>query len=252
MTIQITELSKYYRKNGTGKPAVDGLNLRITNGEVFGFLGPNGAGKSTVIKILMNFIRPSDGTATINNIPVGNPHARRNVGYLPENPYFYDHLTAEEILRFGGLAAEMGEWLVRKRIDELLDRLKLSHVKRQRIRTYSKGMVQRIGLALALIHDPEVCILDEPMSGLDPLGRRLVSDLILDMSRDGKTVFFSSHILSDIEKLCDRVGILNRGRLIYSGTVDELFSNGGGLEQSFIRYVEKDERENYGADLVVG
>lgn len=231
---------------------MDNLTLQIQSGEVFGFLGPNGAGKSTVIKILMHFIRPSAGTALIKDIPVEDPLARRSIGYLPENPYFYDHLTAEEILMFGGRAARMEKDLIRERIDQLLLRLKLYHVKRQRLRTYSKGMMQRIGLALALIHDPEVCILDEPMSGLDPLGRRLVADLILDMRREGKTVFFSSHILSDVEKLCDRVGILNRGRLLYCGTVEDLLAETEGLERAFIKMIEKDERANHAADLAIG
>jgi ABC-2 type transport system ATP-binding protein len=251
--INIENLKKKYRKGiWSQSPALTDLNLSIQKGEVFGFLGPNGAGKSTVIKILMNFIRPTEGTAMIQDVPVSDPCSRRAVGYLPENPYFYDHLTAEEILTFGGRAAHMEKFQIQERIDYLLARLKLSHVRRQPLRTYSKGMVQRIGLALALIHDPEVCILDEPMSGLDPLGRRLVADLVLDMRHSGKTVFFSSHILSDIEKLCDRIGILNRGRLLYCGTVQDLSVNAGGLEEAFIRLIETDERENYGTDMAIG
>ncbi len=254
MTIKIEKLKKTYRKNlRFSKPAVDDLTLLIESGEAFGFLGPNGAGKSTVIKILLNFIQPSAGAATINGFLVSNPAVRRNVGYLPENPYFYDHLTAEELLTFGGKAAGMGKAQIAKRIDELLERLKLSHAKKQRLRTYSKGMVQRTGLALALIHKPQICILDEPMSGLDPMGRRLVADLIVEMRKNGQTVFFSSHILSDIERLCDRVGILNRGRLLYCGGLKDLLpATGGGLEQAFIGLIEKDEREQHGADLAAG
>ena len=250
MTIQIKELNKWYRKGlSDRKHAVADLTLTIASGEVFGFLGPNGAGKSTVIKILLDFIRPSSGSATINHHPVSDPDIRRIVGYLPENPFFYDHLTAEEILIFGGKAARMEARKISHRIDELLERLKLSHVKKQKLRTYSKGMVQRTGLALALIHNPEICILDEPMSGLDPLGRRLVSDLIADMRKNGQTVFFSSHILSDIEKVCDRVGILNHGRLLFFGGIKALLPVNGGLEQSFIDLIEKDEWEKNGADL---
>lgn len=253
MPINIENLSKQYVKTSKiKKKAVDNLNITLNRGEIFGFLGPNGAGKSTVIKILMNFIRQSSGTALINGIPVSDPMVRKAVGYLPENPYFYDHLTAEEILTFGGKAAGLDKKTIAMRIDELLERLKLLHVKKQRLRTYSKGMVQRTGLALALIHQPEICILDEPMSGLDPLGRRLVADLIMDMRRDGQTVFFSSHILSDIEKLCDRVGILNHGRLLYSGEINGLQPGAGGLEQSFIEIIEEDERKNRGTDLVAG
>jgi len=250
MLIRIADLSKMYKKGlKNRKPAVSHLSLEVRKGEIFGFLGPNGAGKSTVIKILMNFIRPTSGSAFIDSLPVDDPLARRAVGYLPENPFFYDHLTAEEILSFGGQAARMSKAHTGERIDALLAQLKLSRVKKQALRTYSKGMVQRIGLALALVHNPRICILDEPMSGLDPLGRRLVADLILEMRQNGQTVFFSSHILSDIEKLCDRVGILNRGRLLYCGSVDALLDEAGGLEQAFIQRIEKDERELYGADL---
>lgn len=250
MTITIAELTKRYRKGlRSSRPAVNALNLNIKNGEVFGFLGPNGAGKSTVIKILMDFIRPSSGTVKINGTSASDPNTRRAVGYLPENPFFYDHLTAEEVITFGGKAAHMEKKILSNRMDELLDRLKLSHAKKQRLRTYSKGMVQRTGLALALIHNPEICILDEPMSGLDPLGRRLVADLIMDMRNNGQTVFFSSHILSDIEKVCDRVGILNRGSLLYCGDLKKLLPMNESLEGIFVQMVEKDEREINGADL---
>ncbi len=250
MLIRIDEISKTYSKGIKGrKPAVDKLTLEIEKGEIFGFLGPNGAGKSTVIKILMNFIRPSSGSAFIDSVAVDDPLARVAVGYLPENPFFYDHLTAEEILFFGASASRMNKAQIADRIDALLEQLKLFHVKKQPLRTYSKGMVQRIGLALSVVHNPKICILDEPMSGLDPLGRRLVADLILNMKNNGQTVFFSSHILSDIEKLCDRVGVLNRGRLLYCGSVGELVSESDGLERAFIQCIEKDERDCHGSDL---
>ena len=250
MAIKIENLNKWYRKGlRSSKPAVKDLDLNVESGEVFGFLGPNGAGKSTVIKILMDFIRPSSGTVSIDGHSVADPSTRRLIGYLPENPFFYDHLTAEEILSFGGQAAHMPKAGIVVRSDELLQRLDLFHVKKQRLRTYSKGMVQRTGLALSLIHNPKICILDEPMSGLDPLGRRLVADLILDMRKNGQTVFFSSHILSDIERVCDRVGILNHGRLLYCGDVKDLLSNAGGLEQAFVEMIENDERNRNGADL---
>lgn len=253
MTIEICKLTKKYRR-GLRRIclAVDALDLDIKKGEVFGFLGPNGAGKSTVIKLLLDFIRPSSGTARINGTAAGDPTVRRVVGYLPENPFFYDHLTAEEILAFGGRAARMDKKHLSKCSDALLERLKLSHAKKQRLRTYSKGMVQRTGLALALIHDPEICILDEPMSGLDPLGRRMVADLIIDMRKNGKTVFFSSHILSDIERVCDRIGILNRGRLLYCGGMKDLPAGTGGLEEAFVKLIENDEGANGGQHLVTG
>jgi ABC-2 type transport system ATP-binding protein len=244
MPIQIINLKKYFKQDLRKRNLViDDLSLEIQKGEVFGFLGPNGAGKSTVIKILLDFIRPSSGSVSIKGLSVQVPGVRKAIGYLPENPFFYDHLTGEEILRFGGKAAQMPKEKLANRIQELLTRLKLLEYKDQLIRTYSKGMVQRIGLALALVHDPEICILDEPMSGLDPLGRRLVADLILDMRKQGRTVFFSSHILSDIENLCDRVGILNKGKLIFCGTLTELIKDAEGLEEAFIRLIEADEKE---------
>ena len=244
MPIRTENLSKYYKKGLTSKNlVVDDLNLDIKKGEIFGFLGPNGAGKSTVIKIILDFIRPSAGTVTIKGMPVNNPKVRESVGYLPENPIFYDHLTGEEMLRFGGRAAHMEKGPLAERTDQLLTRLKLAHAKRHPVRTYSKGMVQRIGLALALVHDPAICILDEPMSGLDPLGRRLVADLILDMGKADKTVFFSSHILSDIEDLCDRVGILNKGKLLFCGPLEELMGDSERLEDAFIRLIEQDEEQ---------
>ena len=250
MTIEILDLVKTYRKGlRNTKLAVDGLNLNIENGEVFGFLGPNGAGKSTVIKILMDFIRPNSGSARIGGQIASNPSVRRDVGYLPENPFFYDHLTAEEILAFGGKSAHMDKKHLAGRMDELLERLHLSHAKKQRLRTYSKGMVQRTGLALALIHNPKICILDEPMSGLDPLGRRLVADLIVAMRDNGQTVFFSSHILSDIERVCDRVGILNHGRLVFCGGIKELKSDDASLEDVFVHLIEHDEGKRNGAGL---
>lgn len=243
MPIRIANLSKYYKKGLKAKKRViEDLNLEIKQGEVFGFLGPNGAGKSTVIKILLDFIRPDSGAVTIKELPVNEPMVRKFIGYLPENPFFYDHLTAEETLKFGGRAANMEKGVLEERIDQLLTRLNLFHVKKQPIRTYSKGMVQRLGLALALIHEPEICILDEPMSGLDPLGRRLVADLILDMRKMGKTVFFSSHILSDIESLCDRIGILNEGKLLFCGLLEDFVEESKGLEAAFIKIIETDRK----------
>ena len=243
MPIRIANLSKSYKKGLKAKKLViDNLNLEIEQGEIFGFLGPNGAGKSTVIKILLDFIRPDSGTVTIKERPVNEPTVRGHIGYLSENPVFYGHLTAEEILKFGWNTANMEKGTLEERIDQLLTRLELYHVKKDPIRTYSKGMVQRIGLAFALIHDPEICILDEPMSGLDPLGRRLVADLILDMRKMGKTVFFSSHILSDIERLCDRVAILHRGRLLFCGPLEGFIEKSRDLEEAFIKLIETDEK----------
>ena len=237
--IRFEHVSKEFR-SGVGRKRVQALidlNLEVPRGEVFGFLGPNGAGKSTAIKTLLHLIRPDCGAVTILDRAVSDPEVRRHVGYLPENPYFYDYLTAEELLWFGGKSAGMPAEMIRQRSTMLLERFNLSAAAKRRLSSYSKGMVQRAGLALALIHDPQVAILDEPMSGLDPLGRKMVADLILELKSQGKTVFFSTHILSDIERICDRAGIIVAGRL---RTVDRLEIMLGGtesLEEIFLREV---------------
>ncbi|MBE0500140.1 MAG: ABC transporter ATP-binding protein [Desulfuromonadales bacterium] len=219
--------------------ALSELSLAIGEGEVFGFLGPNGAGKSTTIKLLLNLIRPDCGTATIAGGDVADPAVRRRIGFLPENPYFYDHLSADELLWFGGKTCGMTPSAIDARSELLLHRVDLLAARGRSLRTYSKGMLQRAGLALALIHDPDVVILDEPMSGLDPVGRRLVVDLILELKSQGKTVFFSSHILSDIERICDRVGIIAGGRLRLCGALSELLTEAGSLESVFLDVVRK-------------
>lgn len=214
--ITFSGISKEFKDGIRGRKvhALKDLSLAVKEGEVFGFLGPNGAGKSTAIKILMNLIFPTAGGAKILGMDVRNPETRRHVGFLPENPYFYDYLSAEELLRFGGQASGLHNAEIKERSDILLKRLGLDNARNRPLRSYSKGMVQRAGLALALIHDPKVLILDEPMSGLDPIGRKMVVDLILDLKAEGKTVFFSSHILSDVERLCDRVSILINGSMV--------------------------------------
>jgi ABC-2 type transport system ATP-binding protein len=202
---------------------LDGLSLEIPAGGVFGLLGPNGAGKSTTLKLLMDLLRPTSGHAEILGRPVGDAHARQRLGFLPEHPTFYDHLSAEELLvYFAGLFGYTGADR-RVRAARALDRVGLRSDDRQRpIRQYSKGMVQRVGLAQALVNDPELIVLDEPMSGLDPIGRREVREIILELRDEGRTVLFSSHILSDAELLCSAVGILNRGRLVASGRLSDL------------------------------
>jgi len=202
--------------------ALDGLSIDVPQGGVFGLLGPNGAGKSTTLKLLIDLLRPTSGRATLLGRPPGDTESRRRLGFLPEHPTFYDQLTAEELLEyFAGLFGYQADDR-RKRAATLLDRVGLGAERRRPLRQYSKGMVQRVGLAQALINDPELVILDEPMSGLDPLGRREVRELILGLRDDGRTILFSSHILSDAELLCSRVGILAKGKLVASGTVDEL------------------------------
>lgn len=223
--ISIEELTRSYRPSWPGAPpfmALSGLSLSVNPGEIYGFLGPNGAGKTTTIKILIGLIKATGGRATVLGRPAGDVATHRRIGFLPESPYFYDYLTAEEFLGFYGSLAGISRNELGKRISEMLELVNLSDARSRQLRKFSKGMLQRIGLAQALIHDPELVILDEPMSGLDPLGRKQVRDIILCLRERGKTVFFSSHILPDVEMLCDRVGIVGNGRLRAEGTVDEL------------------------------
>ena len=239
--IKIAGISKEFHEGIGAKRvrALENLDLEVQKGEVFGFLGPNGAGKSTTMKILMNFVFPDKGSASIMGKDVRDRETRRHVGYLPENPYFYDYLTAEELLWFGGRASGLSSATLKKRTEEFLFKVDLAGSRKRQLRTFSKGMVQRAGLALALIHDPDVAILDEPMSGLDPIGRKMVGDLILELKAQGKTVFFSSHILTDIERFCDRVGIIIGGRLRMVDRLDHLLSGSVSLEDVFMKEVEK-------------
>ncbi len=234
--IRMTGITKVFREGLTGKrvKALDGLDLEIKKGEVFGFLGPNGAGKSTAIKILMDLIFPDHGAAFILDKNVSDFRIRKHVGYLPENPYFYDYLTAEELLWFGGKTCALRKKEISERIKFLLSKMNLYQARKRQLRSYSKGMVQRAGIALALIHDPAVVILDEPMSGLDPIGRKLVGDIIIDLKSQGKTVFFSSHILTDIERFSDRIGIIIGGKLRLINSVAHLLSGAASLEDIFL------------------
>ena len=232
-------VSKVFKDGIGGRrvQALQDLSLEIAQGEIFGFLGPNGAGKSTAIKLLINLIYPDSGRASVFGKDVGEREVRNIVGFLPENPYFYDYLTAEELLWFGGKASGMQKGDIKLRTDLLLEKVSLQTARKRPLRTYSKGMVQRAGLALALVHDPQVVILDEPMSGLDPIGRKMVGDIILELKDAGKTVFFSSHILSDVERLCDRVGIIVGGRLRRVEAVKSLVEDGATLEDVFMQEV---------------
>jgi ABC-2 type transport system ATP-binding protein len=200
------------------------VSLTVRQGEIFGFLGHNGAGKTTTMKILLGLLRGTSGSVEVLGAPAGEVGRHARIGYLPESPYFYDYLTAEEFLTFYGKLAKLSTATVRERVPELLQRVGLEEARHRQLRKFSKGMLQRIGLAQAMIHDPELVILDEPMSGLDPMGRKEVRDLILSLRDRGKTVFFSSHILSDVEMICDRVGILAKGRVLAVGRVEDLVS----------------------------
>jgi ABC-2 type transport system ATP-binding protein len=202
--------------------ALDALTLSVAPGEVFGFLGPNGAGKSTTLKLLMQLIYPTSGEARILGKPAGDVGVRQRIGFLAENPYYYDYLTAEEVLAYFARLFGFRGADVTARVARVLDEVGIAAERRMRLRQFSKGMLQRVGLAQALINEPELVFLDEPMSGLDPLGRRQVRDLILRLKQRGCTVFFSSHILSDAEALCSRVAIMAQGRLVASGALSEL------------------------------
>jgi ABC-2 type transport system ATP-binding protein len=225
--IRTEALTKHYSV-GFWRPrpylALEGLTLSVGQGEVFGFLGPNGAGKTTTLKLLMQLIFPTSGTAHILGAPVGSTEVKRRIGYLPENPYFYDHLTAEELLEYFASLFGYGAAERRQRASRLLDEVGIGAERRLQLRKFSKGMLQRVGIAQALINDPEVVFFDEPMSGLDPLGRREIRQLILRLRDRGCTVFFSSHVLSDAEALCSRVAIVAKGRLVASGPLSEILA----------------------------
>jgi ABC-2 type transport system ATP-binding protein len=202
--------------------ALEGLSLRVEEGSVFGFVGPNGAGKSTTIKILVGLIAPSRGSASIFGRPIADPGSRQVVGYLPENPAFHDFLRPLEVLELLGKLSGLSGRDLRRRAEEVLELVGLSQARDLTVRKFSKGMVQRLGLAQAVLHDPPLLILDEPMSGLDPIGRKDVRDLLVELRRRGKTLFFSTHILNDVETTCDRVGMLLKGRLVAEGGLNAL------------------------------
>ncbi|MGN6644134.1 MAG: ABC transporter ATP-binding protein, partial [Verrucomicrobiota bacterium] len=195
------------------KVALRGLNLSVNAGEVFGFLGPNGAGKTTTMNVLLGYVNPTGGAAYLFDVNVREPISRQRIGYLPELTYYYKFLTVEELLRFYAKIFEIPKSEIEKRIDQLLKLVELEHARKRPIRTYSKGMQQRAGLAQALINNPDLLLLDEPTSGLDPLGRMKVREIIQRLKDEGKTVFFSSHELGEVETVCDRVAILHQGQL---------------------------------------
>jgi ABC-2 type transport system ATP-binding protein len=220
----VRDLSKTYRVGFRGRRvrALDGLDLKVERGSIYGFVGPNGAGKSTTIRMLVGLAAPDRGEASIFGRSIRDPAARDAVGYLPENPSFHDFLRPLEALEYLGRLSGLRGAALRKRSEELLELVGLAEARDLTVRKFSKGMVQRLGLAQALVHDPPLLVLDEPMSGLDPLGRKDVRDLVVDLRRRGKTIFFSTHILSDVETICDRVGMLLRGRLVAEGPLAAL------------------------------
>jgi ABC-2 type transport system ATP-binding protein len=206
------------------KRALHPLHLKVEEGEIFGFLGPNGAGKTTTLKMLMGLVFPTGGSARILGMEIDDPRMKAQIGFLPEQPYFYDYLTARELLDYYGQLSGVAPKQRSRRVREILQRVGLAESAGVQLRKFSKGMLQRVGIAQAILHDPKVVFFDEPMSGLDPMGRREVRDLMEQLKREGKTVFFSTHILSDAEALCDRVAIMNLGQLRGVGAVSELLA----------------------------
>lgn len=239
--IKIENLTKIYKQKRKKIKAVDNLSFSVMKGEILGFLGPNGAGKSTTIKIMMGLIKPTSGKVFINGINVNNPKSRKNLGFLPENPNFIDTLTGKDFLLFSARMHGLNKTEAEKRVNNLFKELSLVEAAERSLKKYSKGMLQKIGFAAAIIHNPDILILDEPMSGLDPIGRYYFKSMFKKLKSEGKTIFFSSHIIPDVEDLCDRVAIINKGKLIgildmekikaFSTTGYEIvFKNGNDLD----------------------
>lgn len=225
--LQVEKLVKNYKTGFLGKEVtvLKGVSFSVEDGEIFGFVGPNGAGKTTTFKSILGFVNFTEGKITIMDRPSRDVSVREGIGYLPENPYFYDYLTGEELLFYMGELHGINRRELRSRIDQLLERVSMEHARKTQLRKYSKGMLQRIGIAQALINDPQFIILDEPMSGLDPIGRREIRELIIEEKRKGKTILLSSHMLADIEALCDRVAVIMKGVVVKTGHIGELLKN---------------------------
>ena len=225
--VETSELTKIYRTGFWMNQKIESLkncSLRVYQGETFGLLGPNGAGKTTLLKLLLSIVRPTSGRGLLLGKPLGDRTVKQKIGYLPENTYFYDYLTGWEFLQFTAGLFQIPTEVQRQRIPLLLELVGLSKsaAQKKQLRQYSKGMLQRIGVAQAIINDPEVVFLDEPMSGLDPMGRYQIREIILSLKAQGKTIFFNSHVLSDVEQICDRIAILNAGELLCIGSLDQL------------------------------
>jgi len=225
--LEVKGLKKSFRSNFAFKVyhILKGIDITVEKGEIYGFLGPNGAGKTTTMKCILGIIFPDAGEISILGQPARRTESRRNVGFLPEHPYFYDYLTAEELLVFTGMLFSLPKKQILQRAKELIKMVGLKDKSGIKLRKYSKGMVQRVGLAQALVHDPDFIILDEPFSGLDPIGRKELRDIILSLKNAGKTVFFSSHILQDMEMMVDRVGIIIDGEIKKQGKLSDLISH---------------------------
>ena len=237
--IELRDLHKEFKLGVRLKrvQAVRGVTLEVRAGEIFGFLGPNGAGKTTTMKMMMGLIGPTSGSVRLFGGSVEEPQVRQRIGYLPEQPYFYDYLTVTELLDFYGRIFGLPKAVRRRRTEELVELVGLTDARHRTLRRFSKGMLQRAGVAQALVNDPELVVLDEPLSGLDPMGRKEVRDIIVSLHRRGKTVFFSSHILHDIETICDRVALIDRGTIQRTGRLDEMLAGSDSLVEVVARGV---------------
>jgi len=252
--IELKSISKIYNPGLFKRKiqAVNGLSIDIHQGEVLGLIGPNGAGKSTTIRMLLGLIRPDSGHILFHGKSLGEGAIQREVGYLPENPYLYDHLTLLELLNFCGKTSALDSNQIKVRGQELMQKLHLLEAQKRPLRTFSKGMLQRAGICFALLHDPSIVIFDEPMSGLDPIGRKMVFDLIMELKQQGKTIFFCSHILSDVERLCDRISLMVNGCLIKQFNREDFLQNMGKtvfLQTPFITEVQQKNIESLGGSI---
>lgn len=225
--IVVSDLTKVYGgKSALGTAAVDNLSFSVKEGEIFGFIGPNGAGKTTTIKMLLGLLFPTSGTMEVLGMPAGEIEVKKRLAYLPESPYFYDHMNGYEVLDFYARLFQLDDNVRKEKIDSLLEQVGMAKDAKRTLHEYSKGMMQRIGIAQALLNDPDLLILDEPTSGLDPVAHKDIQDLIIALGKQGKTVFLSSHQLADVESVCDRVAMINRGKLVKIGTMEELLRAG--------------------------
>ncbi|MCC7528648.1 MAG: ABC transporter ATP-binding protein [Candidatus Melainabacteria bacterium] len=248
VVIQTTNLSKELTSSLLRRKVriLSGLNLSVAKGETFGLIGPNGAGKTTSIKLMLGLMRATEGKAEILGMPAGDKRALAQVGYLPENPYFYSHLTGREFLDFAGQLFGLGSRERKDRSKELIETVSLAEAADMQMRKYSKGMLQRLGIAQSLINRPAVIFWDEPMSGLDPIGRRDIRQILFGLKEKGTTIFFNSHLLPDVNEVCDRVGVINKGRLIVQEEVKNISAGGSykDLEDFFLEVINKSESES--------
>jgi len=249
--LETKDLTKIYTlgKNRT-VTALNKVSMSVEEGEIFGILGPNGSGKTTCLKLLLGIVFPTDGSITIMGKDQYSVDIKKNIGFLPENPYYYDYLTGPEILKFYGRLFEMPDSLIAKRTDELLELVNLQDARNLSLKHYSKGMLERIGLAASLVNDPRILILDEPTTGLDPIGCKETRDLLIKLNKAGKTVLLSSHFLSEVERVCSRIVIFHKGNLLTTGTLRNLLEEyqAENLEDLFVKAIEKFDRETGSID----